>query len=236
MSINFASVRTLVDAAECRFFCHEGIKEAHQEMLFLERFLARGATLDGNRRRFPLKACLGGGVHMFDFYPETPEHSLRYVKTAADETEFQREAGPIEHKIAIHAKLYFCAGCQVVMRRPKPPGYEHIPLPVPADTLAEPLGSCKRCKMAYYCSKACQVNDWTHHKALCRSVAGLLEHDRAMYKVGHRRMKEVDQEYNGLSKQEARRFLRASFIHCFGDEYIPERFREPPAASASGSA
>ena len=27
---------------------------------------------------------------------------------------------------------------------------------------------CKRCKMTYYCSRECQVEDWTKHRKVCR--------------------------------------------------------------------
>ena len=29
---------------------------------------------------------------------------------------------------------------------------------------------CSKCKMAWYCCRECQVNDWNEHKLICKAV------------------------------------------------------------------
>lgn len=38
---------------------------------------------------------------------------------------------------------------------------------------AAPARRCAGCRLARYCSRACQVRDWRHHKAQCKACLGI---------------------------------------------------------------
>jgi hypothetical protein len=63
------------------------------------------------------------------------------------------------------------------------------------------LMKCQRCKIAYYCSKECQVADWKSHKKVCKALASGNE-SRPALKTAHNTIAAfIDSNYFEIAKE-----------------------------------